>query len=302
MDFAKISELLTNSGFRVLGEEGGAIVLEDPTCILRSLADFMNFAWIAIGGLAAFLLLGWAVSLIRGGKVEVAVDNLRNLFLLFAGLALVPAIAKFMLNEDLLQCKTMRVSISGVNEILSLKKMDAKTTVVDSGPITGIAGYINGHPMVDALSILSEEEQRDFRRVIAIYGLRIRGCEAEGCGKIGSSRSSGPPEHQGTDLYRAVGDPIPAFFNGVVTAVDPNRYGGVFTAVTIKNDNGTTNYFLYAKGNVVPGQRVKPGDIIAYSQDLTAYPDYAYVPNHVHVELWVDARENSGVVNFEGLF
>jgi murein DD-endopeptidase MepM/ murein hydrolase activator NlpD len=109
--------------------------------------------------------------------------------------------------------------------------------------------------------------------------------------------------HEGTDLYRAPGDPIPAFFDGIVADIDPARYGGVFTGITIRNDNGTTSYFLYARSSVAVGQRVRPGDIIAYSQDLTAYADYANVPNHVHVELWTGADRSLGnVVNFEGLF
>jgi hypothetical protein len=299
MDFAKIEELLTKSGFRVLGQEGDAIVLEDPTCILRSLADFIDFAWIVLGGLTMILLFGWAVSMIRGAKIEI-IDNLKNLFLLFCGLSLIPVLTSFMLREGLLQCGTMKASISGVNEVLSLKKLDERTTVINTNLVT--AGYINGYPMVDAREILSEDDQQDFRRVIAVYGLAIRGCEAEGCGSIGSSRESGPPMHEGTDLYRNLGDPIPAFFNGIVTEVDPTRYGGVFTGITIRNDNGTTNYFLYAQSNVRVGQRVRPGDIIAYSQDLKTYADYANVPNHVHVELWTEGRRSGSVVNFEGLF
>jgi hypothetical protein len=298
MDAAKIMEILTEAGFQVLGIADDAIVLEAPSCILRGFMSFIDFAWIALGGLTGLMLFGWAVAMIRGSDPKIA-DKIRNLFLLFGGLATVPALTSFLFGEGILQCDQISVSIPSLNDVLAMKSAELETR-----PAHFITGMVNEHRMVDARLALSGNDIDNFRRVVIMYGLVIRGCEAEGCGRIGAPRVTGPAMHEGTDLYRAPGEPIPTLFDGTIADIDRTRYGGAFTGILIRNDNGTTSYYLYAADRGIRvGDRVRAGDIIATSQNLAGYREYAGVPNHVHVELWSGAGRGAGeIINTEELF
>ncbi|MCL1902659.1 MAG: hypothetical protein FWG18_03480, partial [Alphaproteobacteria bacterium] len=125
----RILQLLENSGFRVLGADMRYIWLEDPTCITRSAGDFVNIAWIAISVVTVFLLLGWAIALIRGGKLTSLVTNLRNLFLMFATLSLAVPIANAIWGHgDLMGrgCDKIGVPIEEVQRILAARDSNLK--------------------------------------------------------------------------------------------------------------------------------------------------------------------------------
>ncbi|MDR1026813.1 MAG: M23 family metallopeptidase [Rickettsiales bacterium] len=297
MDPVQMQTILERSGFVVLGGNGSTMLIEDPTCVLRSLAGFMDFAWIAISFLAGVMIFGWAWGLIRGARVDLLV-NIRSLWIILAGLAAIPAGISFLLDQKIIQCDTINVSIDGVNKILALEKSDYKNEVIPQAE-----GFINEHRLVLAESILSAEDQATFRRVAGQFGLRIRGCEAMGCGGIGARRvDNGPAQHEGTDIVRRIGDPMPAMFDGTIIGID-DKYGGVLQGMTIRNDNGTTSYYGYVLGTRRVGDRLRAGDIAAYSQDLERYSEYRGVPNHTHFELWTgDNRSRGDLVNFQNLF
>ena len=315
MDVASINKILTDAGYKVLGHGGGAVTLEDPTCIIAAFNDFIDFAWIAIGGLTMLLLFGWAVALIRGAKMEI-VDNMRNLFLLCGGLTAVPAVISLLIEKQVLECGKIRVSTSEITRILSLKErpgpagppagMAMGMTDIDVGEMPATAmrtGTINGRRMVDLRQAVSAEDIATFRRVARVYGLRVRGCEAMGCGNIGARRvDNGPPQHAGTDLYRRPGDLIPAMFDGTVIGV-AHKYSGLW-GMTVRHDNGTTAHYGYVRSNGYRvGDRVAAGATIAIQQDLQMHPDYAGVPNHVHLELWNGNNRSVGdLINAEELF
>ncbi|MCL2890239.1 MAG: hypothetical protein FWF34_03205, partial [Alphaproteobacteria bacterium] len=120
MQIERVLNLLQNSGFHVLGSDGTYIWIEDPTCFTRSIIDFINtVAWPVIVVITAFLLLGWAISLIRGAKTDI-ITNLRNLLLMFGILSLAMTIAGFIYGDDLSaqSCKKIGVPISEVQRIL----------------------------------------------------------------------------------------------------------------------------------------------------------------------------------------
>ncbi|MDR1826332.1 MAG: hypothetical protein LBQ49_01410, partial [Rickettsiales bacterium] len=123
MDAAWVEQVLTKAGYNVLETSGGAIVLEDPTCILRSFESFVNFAWAAIGGLALVLLFGWGLAMVRGAKIDI-VENIRNLFLLFAGLAMIPALVGFLIGRQVWECKKIVVSMEEVEKLISIEDID----------------------------------------------------------------------------------------------------------------------------------------------------------------------------------
>ena len=68
-----IVNLLTNSGLTVIGMDNDFLYLEDPSCIFPVFDTILNYAWIVILVLTAFMLLGWGVLYIKNG---VKVDDL----------------------------------------------------------------------------------------------------------------------------------------------------------------------------------------------------------------------------------
>ncbi|MCL1892568.1 MAG: hypothetical protein FWF97_04785 [Alphaproteobacteria bacterium] len=131
MNTNTILHLLENSGFRVLRADGAFIWMEDPTCFIRSLEGFVDVAWLVVTVIAGFLLLGWAVSIIRGAKGELVgiANNIRNLFLIFAILAAARPIVNTIWGGDVfgMGCKVIQVPIAEVNKIIATSKLTLKT-------------------------------------------------------------------------------------------------------------------------------------------------------------------------------
>ena len=135
--------MLERSGLRVTGIEDNFIYLEDPSCILRGFETFLGYAWDALLLITVFLIIGWAISLIRGAKNDI-INNMKNLVLIFGILTVLPLILNMVYGGDLIGrgCKTLKVSVGEVNEILvakaETKSLDASLyediDIYDSGP------------------------------------------------------------------------------------------------------------------------------------------------------------------------
>jgi len=123
MDPSQIVSALNKVGYEVIRVSGDTIIMEDPTCVVVYLTRFIDFAGLALGVLAVFLLAGWAFSMLRGADVDIR-DNLRNMFLLFLALALAMPLVQFLLKRGELQCDELAVKISDVNELLNLKNSE----------------------------------------------------------------------------------------------------------------------------------------------------------------------------------
>ncbi len=119
MNAPEIVRLLKNSGIHVLGADSTSIYIEDPSCILRGFETFIEYAWTIITIVTAVLLFGWAISMIRGAKNDIA-TNIRNLFLMFATLSLAGPIINVIYGGDVFGagCKTIAVSIDDLNKLL----------------------------------------------------------------------------------------------------------------------------------------------------------------------------------------
>lgn len=131
MNTTEIVRLLQNSGIRVLGADSASVYIEDPSCILRGFENFIEYAWIIITIITAFLLIGWAISMIRGAKNDIA-TNIRNLFLMFAALAMVGPIINVIYGDDIfaIGCKTIAISNTELNTLLDArhKKLSTRTS------------------------------------------------------------------------------------------------------------------------------------------------------------------------------
>ena len=143
----QIQKILERSGLRVNGIEDNFIYIEDPSCILRGFETFLGYAWDISLLITVFLIIGWAISMIRGAKNDI-INNMKNLILIFGILTVLPLILNLVYGGDLIGrgCKSLKVSVSEINEILAAKaetkSLDASLyediDIYDSGP-TGVA-------------------------------------------------------------------------------------------------------------------------------------------------------------------
>ncbi len=140
-------KLLKNSGFHNLRADSEFIYMEDPACILRAFETFIEYAWIAIVFFTGLLIFGWAISMIRGAKYDNILVNMRNLILIFGGLALVKPVINLVYGEDLFAraCRTIAVPYEQVQELLERRysvlakhdpnKLYENLVIQDSGAI-----------------------------------------------------------------------------------------------------------------------------------------------------------------------
>lgn len=154
-----IFKILENAGFTVLGADAGFIRIEDPACIIRSFEIFAEYAWMAIVFITGILLMGWAIALIRGTKLDGMVSNLRNLILIFGALAAVRPIMNLVYGDDLfgIGCKDVYVSRLDVEKVLNMRDSALyvgafeELDIYDSGPIESVSvGADNIRPNVVA--------------------------------------------------------------------------------------------------------------------------------------------------------
>ena len=121
-DIDTIRKRLENVGLHVRGIDANFIYIEDPACILRGFENFLYYAWMVLGLFTAGLIIGWGISMIRGAKNDIK-ENFKTLVLIFGILTAVWPILNLLYGGDLLGmgCKTTRISVSGVNEILAAR-------------------------------------------------------------------------------------------------------------------------------------------------------------------------------------
>lgn len=130
MNTVEISRLLENSGIRVLSTDSMSVHIEDPSCILRGFENFIEYAWTIIVFITGVLLFGWAISMIRGAKNDIT-TNIRNLFLIFAGLSMVGPIINIIYGDDIfaIGCQEVVISNEELNTLLDArhKKLSGHT-------------------------------------------------------------------------------------------------------------------------------------------------------------------------------
>ncbi|MBQ8294134.1 MAG: hypothetical protein IJX89_01985 [Alphaproteobacteria bacterium] len=142
MNTDTIIRLLTNSGFHNVQTDGTNILMEAPSCILRAFETFADYAWFAVTFVTGILIIGWALSMIRGAKNDIF-TNLRNLILIFGILSLSGPIINLIYGDDLFArgCDTITVPISQINEMLARRNIKFDTNqyenfdIYDSGVV-----------------------------------------------------------------------------------------------------------------------------------------------------------------------
>ncbi|MCL2758166.1 MAG: M23 family metallopeptidase [Alphaproteobacteria bacterium] len=326
MSADQMLNLLRDSGLNVRGTGHGYIFIEDPTCFTVGLSGFIEYAWIAIAVLTAFLMMGWAFSLIRGGsKLPGIANNFRNLVIIFGTLTAAGPIMNFVYGGDLWGrgCRIIGVPASKIQELLDLREaglgggsgnMWEKFDIWDSRALTETVipedWFIA--PDVSELEagrdgiIVIEPDRRiaggragpgigadaasNARQVFAQNRMQVR----TGAGAPGASRDGGRRRHEGRDLNVSAGTPIASFFDGTVHRVYGAGGQGGLTFVEIRNNDGTLAVYGYVQPNLRAGQPVSAGQVFGTVQDLRRNPRYRDTPNHVHFELWTGGARRQG--------
>ncbi len=116
--------LLEQAGFNVLGADNDYLYIEDTGCISRSFETFSEYAMIAVWVITGALLMGWAISMIRGAKNDIK-NNIKRLFLIFMVLSAIGPAVNLIYGGDLFGagCETVRVALSDVNNMLEQRKL-----------------------------------------------------------------------------------------------------------------------------------------------------------------------------------
>ena len=147
MEQETIKNLLINSGLENVSIKDGLIYFQDPSCILPAFDTILEYAWIVIIILTAFMLLGWAILYIKNGLNEHFFHNIKSLILIFCILGAVKPVVNVIYGENLFarHCDIKQVSYSNVQELLDMRNSKFKQsdeallyesfTVNDSGAI-----------------------------------------------------------------------------------------------------------------------------------------------------------------------
>jgi hypothetical protein len=125
MDKVTIVNLLTNSGLEHIRIDDNFVYFDDPSCILTVFDKILNYAWLVILLLTAFMLFGWAVLYIKNGlKIASFFKNARSLILIFCIFGAVKPIVNFVYRDNLLsqKCDQKRVSLATVQELYESRK------------------------------------------------------------------------------------------------------------------------------------------------------------------------------------
>lgn len=126
MNTDTVVRLLRNSGFHEIVVGADAVMVEDPSCILRSFEVFAHYAWIAISVMTGLLFAGWGVSMIRGAKHDMhdIFENIKNLALVLGAVTVIGPIVNYMYGDDLFArgCRKITIPIEDINRMLAARE------------------------------------------------------------------------------------------------------------------------------------------------------------------------------------
>lgn len=141
---------------------------------------------------------------------------------------------------------------------------------------------------VVAILLASGGKRKPFLTDAPGGGMRLRGCDAQGCGHFGAPR--GTRKHAGLDVECVPGATVHAPWAGTVErTADP--YGdGKYSGLLIRIDARTAYKVMYMAplGGLV-GSKVAAGDTIGYAQDISRRYSAGMKP-HLHLEVYVDGQ------------
>ncbi|MDR2685528.1 MAG: M23 family metallopeptidase [Rickettsiales bacterium] len=316
---------------------GDTLIISDQSCFVRSAFEFFDNFQVILYIMAGLLLAGWAISMIRGAKIKI-MNNLRNLCLLFAVLAMVrPIMVVFYggrgeLDESI--CRKVKVSADSVRRAIAQQKsgrapdgfignmVEGGISIPDIGKaiviprpsepssysalhLTQLHGRSN-HSVwnVQDISALRLSDVGHAQQIAAQYGFTIRTEKSGGgSGHLGASRDHGARDHLGTDLFvkgheMPINTAMPALFSGEVVRIAP-VYGGRSNLKLVEIRNDNGT-----KSRILYVQsNLKYKDRVNAGDIIGYSQDIKHyygkdIPQHIHFEL---IKGSNTVINTEGV-
>ena len=145
---SNIINLLTNSGLKVIGMDNDFLYIEDPSCIFPVFDTILEYAWMVILVLTAFMLLGWGVLYIKNGiKIDDFFKNARSLILILLAFSVIKPAVNLVYGDNLFekQCNIEKISLENVKELLGTRNKNLSKSkdmelyesfnVVDTGAV-----------------------------------------------------------------------------------------------------------------------------------------------------------------------
>jgi murein DD-endopeptidase MepM/ murein hydrolase activator NlpD len=208
------------------------------------------------GMVSSYLRMTWKVSNYNTLRSEV--DTLRNKY----------QVLERENDQKKEQLASLQLMASEVSAALGLKrKLEGADDIADEGPLVPtFRESIEEYNFLKSASFsrLHHEYPRLWQKNTMPTMWPVNGVLLSRFGERADPFSGEGSIHAGVDISAAMGTPVHAAADGIVGRAE--FYGGYGKVVVIDHGNGmSTRYGHLSRFNVVPGQEVRRGDIIAYS-------------------------------------
>jgi murein DD-endopeptidase MepM/ murein hydrolase activator NlpD len=222
--------------------------------LVLALSLFGTFS--LFGMVSSYLRMTWKVSNYNSLRSEV--DTLRNKY----------QVLQRENDQKQEQLASLQLMASEVSVALGLKrKLEGADDIADEGPLVpSFKESIEEYNFLKSASFsrLHHEYARAWQKNIVPSMWPVNGVLLSRFGERTDPFSGEGAIHAGVDISAPTGTPIHAAADGIVGRSE--YYGGYGKLIVIDHGNGmSTRYGHLSRFNVVPGQEVRRGDIIAYS-------------------------------------
>jgi murein DD-endopeptidase MepM/ murein hydrolase activator NlpD len=222
--------------------------------LVLALSLFGTFS--LFGMVSSYLRMTWKVSNYNSLRSEV--DTLRSKY----------QNQQRELDQKQEQLASLQLMASEVSVALGLKrKLEGTDDIADEGPLVpSFKESIEEYNFLKSASFsrLHHEYARTWQKNIVPSLWPVNGVLLSRFGERTDPFSGEGAIHAGVDISAPNGTPVHAAADGIVGRAE--YYGGYGKLIVIDHGNGmSTRYGHLSRFNVVPGQEVRRGDIIAYS-------------------------------------
>ena len=289
MDKVTIINLLTNSGIKVHGIDSGFIYFEDPTCIFPAFDIVLNYAWIVILILTAFMLTGWAFLYIKNGvNINNLFSNAKTIILIFCVLSVVKPAVNIVYGDNLFAkgCQEHKVALTEIQELLDMRNATLKNsdesslyeslTIVDSGakpynPDEDEDDDDEDNESEENFTYDPEKHEEVIRRYLDTYASGTVDTESANM-ESAVSADSGSTTVYNENQY------LPNQTN--IVSATYNQHNGTVTYVTldgskIQRSKGTIAWRNNNPGNIVDSQFARSHGAVGSSGKFAIFPDEA---------------------------
>jgi murein DD-endopeptidase MepM/ murein hydrolase activator NlpD len=222
--------------------------------LVVALALFGTFS--LFGAVSSYLRMTWKVSNYNSLRTEV--DTLRKQH----------QVQQREIDEKQEQLASLQLMANEVSVALGLKRqLEGTADIADEGPLVpSFNESIEEYNFLKSASFsrLHHEYARKWQTNIVPSMWPVNGVLLSRFGERTDPFSGEGAIHAGVDISAPTGTPVHAAADGIVSRAE--YYGGYGKLIVIDHGNGmSTRYGHLSRFDVVPGQEVRRGDIVAFS-------------------------------------